>query len=92
LLETVARDFDSARGWVQRGLDAAEEIDFDYSRQLAYWQFGYIEALQENYGGAARYWTMAQNIGDRIVGLKSIIGFSGSSNAGEWGGRRLIND
>jgi hypothetical protein len=92
LLETVARDFDSARGWVQRGLDAAEEIDFDYSRQLAYWQFGYIEALQENYGSAARYWQMAQSIGDRIVGLKSIIGFSGSSNAGEWGGRRLISD
>ena len=35
---------------------------------------------------------MAQNIGDRIFGLKSILGFSGSSNAGEWGGRRLIND
>ena len=92
LLETVQRDFDAARNWIQQGLEAAEEIDFDYSRQLAYWQFGYVEALQENYSAAARNWQLAKNIGDRIVGLKSIIGFSGTSNAGEWGGRRLIND
>jgi predicted ATPase/DNA-binding CsgD family transcriptional regulator len=92
LMEIVRRDYDAARKWIQRGLDSAEEIDFDHSRQIAYWQFGYVEALQENYGAAARYWQMAQSIGDRIVGLKSIIGFSGSSNAGEWGGRRLTKN
>lgn len=91
LLETVERSFDAARQWIQRGLDIAEEVDFDYARQMAYWQFGYVEALQGNYGGAARHWQMAQNVGDRNFGLKSIIGFSGSSNAGEWGGRKLIN-
>jgi predicted ATPase/DNA-binding CsgD family transcriptional regulator len=92
LLETVKRDFDAARQWIQRGLDTAEEVDFAYSRQMAYWQYGYVEVLQRNYSAAARYWQMAQNIGDRIYGLKSIIGFSGSSNAGEWGGRKLISD
>ena len=92
LLETIGRDIEAAHQWIQRGLDAAEEIDFAYSRQAAYWQFGYVEALQENYGAAARYWQMAQNIGERTFGLKSIIGFSGSSNAGEWGGRKLMND
>jgi predicted ATPase/DNA-binding CsgD family transcriptional regulator len=92
LLETVRRDFDAARQWIQQGLDTAEEVDFAYSRQMAYWQFGYVEVLQQDYGAAARYWQMAQSIGDRVFGLKSIIGFSGSSNAGEWGGRKLISD
>jgi predicted ATPase/DNA-binding CsgD family transcriptional regulator len=91
LLETVTRDLDAARQWIQRGLDTAEEVDFAYSRQMAYWQFGYVEVLQQHYGAAAQYWQMAQNIGDRIFGLKSIIGFSCSSNAGEWGGRKLIS-
>jgi len=91
LLETVQRDFHAARQWIQQGLDTAEEVDFTYSRQLAYWQFGYVEVLEQNYGAAARYWQMARNIGDRIFGLKSIIGFCGSSNAGEWGGRRLTS-
>jgi len=92
LLETIHRDFDAARHWIQLGLEAAEEIDFAYARQAAYWQFGYVETLCENYGAAAHYWQTAQQIGERIFGLKSIIGFSGSSNAGEWGGRRLTND
>ena len=92
LLEAARRDYDAAHQWIQRGLDTAAEVDFAYSRQMAYWQFGYVEVLQQNYGAAARYWQMAKNIGDRIFGPKSIIGFSGSSHAGEWGGRRLIND
>lgn len=92
LLETVRRDFDAARQWIQRGLEAAEEAEFDYARQLAYWQFGYVEVLREDYVTAARYWRIAQHIGDRNVGWTSIIGFSGSSNLGQWGGRKLLSD
>ena len=92
LIETIERDFDSARQWIQKGLEAAEEVNFTYSRQIAYWQFGYVEALQENYGMAARYWQTARKIGDPIIGLKSIIGFSGHNNVGEWAGRKLVND
>ena len=92
LLETIKRDFDAASDWIQQGLEWAEEIEFTYSIQMAYWQFGYIEVLKENYSEAARYWRKGESIGERIFGLKSIIGFSGSINAGEWGGRKLTGD
>ena len=92
LIETIERNFDAAHQWIQRGLETAEAVKFTYSLQIAYWQFGYIEALQGNYSVAARYWRTALKIGDPINGLKSIIGFSGHNNAGEWAGRKLISD
>jgi tetratricopeptide (TPR) repeat protein len=91
VLAITVRQWDIATEWIKRGLQAAEAIDFKYSMQMAYWQLGYIEALQDNYLKAGQYWRMALGVGDRVIGGKSIIGFGGSSSTGEWGGRALIN-
>jgi hypothetical protein len=58
--------------------------------QMAYWQLGYVAALQGDFAQAGAYWRNALSIGERVVGGKSIIGFGGSSNSGEWGGRAFI--
>jgi predicted ATPase/DNA-binding CsgD family transcriptional regulator len=89
-LQISLHDFDQARDWIDRGLRAAQEIGFDYSIQMAYWQRGYIEALQGNYKQAGDHWQKALSIGDRVIGSKTMIGFGGSISSGEWGGRELI--
>jgi predicted ATPase/DNA-binding CsgD family transcriptional regulator len=92
LLTITLGQFQEATAWIERGLKAAEAIEFKYSMQMAYWQLGYVEALRENYLKAGRYWHKALRVGERVVGGKSIIGFGGSSSSGEWGGREIIND
>ncbi len=92
LLAITKRQFDRARTYIERGVKAASAIDFEYSLQMAYWQLGYIEALQENYAKSGEYWSKALGIGERIVGGNSTIGFGGSSSHVEWGGRKLIDE
>jgi predicted ATPase/DNA-binding CsgD family transcriptional regulator len=91
LLFTTLRDFAQAKRWMERGLNAAQEIEFDYSIQTAYWQLGYVEALQNNYVEAGRWWHKAMEVGEQILGSDCFIGFGGSNRVGEWGGRTLIN-
>jgi predicted ATPase/DNA-binding CsgD family transcriptional regulator len=91
LLATNLRQLDVAQEWIERGLRAAEEIEFKYSIQMAYWQLGFLAALQENYSESARCWHKALQVGERIVGAAVFIGFGGTSNSGEWGGRELID-
>ncbi len=92
LLAVTLRQFDEAKQWMERGRKAAEEIDFKYSIQMAYWQLGFVEALQDHYAAAGNYWQQALRIGERVIGGKSFIGFGGSSSSGEWGGRKLIKE
>jgi predicted ATPase/DNA-binding CsgD family transcriptional regulator len=88
LLAITLRQFDQAKEWIERGLKAAEEIDFKYSQQMAYWQLGYVATLQENYAEAGKYWHKALSIGEDVIGSPVIIGFGG--NGMEWGGRKLL--
>ena len=92
LLAISQREFDRAKEWIVRGLNAAHEIDFKYAQQMAYWQLGYIAALQENYAEAGENWARAVKMGETILGGGTIIGFGGTSNSVEWGGRVLIKD
>ncbi|MEO8612671.1 MAG: hypothetical protein ABI690_32555 [Chloroflexota bacterium] len=92
LLAITLRDFDLAKDWIQRGLKAAQEIEFQYGQQMAYWQLGYIAALQENYAEAGENWARAVEMGETILGGGTIIGFGGTGNSGEWGGRVLIKE
>lgn len=75
LLAITLRQYQTAREWIQRGLKAAEEIDFKYSIQTAYWQFGFVAALEENYQEAGRYWHLAQQVSGLTLGGSSFIGF-----------------
>jgi predicted ATPase/DNA-binding CsgD family transcriptional regulator len=90
LLTISLHRYDEASAWIERGLKAAEAIDFKYSMQMACWQLGYVEALKENYPKAGEYWHKALSVGERVVGGKCIIGFGGTSSSGEWGGRKVI--
>ena len=78
LLAIMLQQFDRAKAWIERGLRSADSIDFGYSRQMAYWQLGYVAALQENYVEAVRYWQEAMKIGEDVVGSPIVIGFEGS--------------
>jgi predicted ATPase len=89
LLAIRSHAFEAAKAWIERGLEAAHDTDFRYSQQMAHWQLGYIEALQQNYAEAGRHWHRARALGDRVVGAECFIGFGGM-NLGQWGGRRLI--
>ena len=75
LLAIALRQFDIAKTWISRGLAAAKEIGFKYSIQTAYWQLGYVAALEENYGEAGSYWRKAMEVSDRMLGGRSFIGF-----------------
>ncbi len=92
LLDISQRRFDSARAWIQRGLQAAEEIDFKYSIQTAFWQLGFIAALEEDYAEAGKYWRKALAVSDRMLGGRSFLGFgsrAGSRGQGiNMGGRK----
>src|SRR5690606_6109510 len=80
---TIARqDYDAARSWIRRGLRAAEEIDFRYSIQTAYWQLGFVAALEEDYAEAGKYWRRALQVSDRMLGGRSFIGFGRSRGEG----------
>lgn len=83
LLDISQRRFDSARAWIRRGLQAAEEIDFKYSIQTAFWQLGFIAALEENYAEAGSYWRKALAVSDRMLGGRGFLGFG--SRAGSRG-------
>lgn len=75
LLFISLRRFDQARDWIRRGLQAAEEIDFKYSIQTAYWQLGYVAALEEDYAEAGLHWKKALQVSDRMLGGRSFLGF-----------------
>jgi len=92
LLAITLRHFDEAHMWIERGRAAAETIEFTYAVQMAYWQSGFIAALQNDYGKAGTCWQKALTVGEHIVGAKVAIGFSGSLKGGIWGGRRLMPD
>jgi predicted ATPase/DNA-binding CsgD family transcriptional regulator len=89
LQEISLGNYEGAKSWIERGLTAAQEIGFRYSVQLAYWQLGYIEALQERYSEAGNYWQKAMRVGERVIGSKHMIGFGGVIRSGEWAGREL---
>ena len=90
LLAITLRYFDTAKAWIERGLKVAKDVDFKYSQQMAYWQLGYVAALQENYPEAGKYWREALTIGEEVIGTPIVIGFGG--NGTEWGGRKLVGD
>lgn len=75
LLAIRRRQFDTARAWMRRGLAAAEEIGFRYSIQTAYWQLGFVAALEDNYGEAAVHWLKAMSVGERMLSARGLIGF-----------------
>jgi tetratricopeptide (TPR) repeat protein len=83
LLTLNQHQFDRVKQWIERGLQAAETIDFRYSQQMAYWQLGYVAALQERYSEAAKYWRKALEAGGDNPVAQIIIGFLGSGK--EWG-------
>jgi predicted ATPase len=89
LLAIATLQFDHAKTWIRRGLEAAEEIDFKYSIQTAYWQLGYVAALEENYGEAGSYWRKALAVSDRMLGGRSFLGFGHRMQSVEWVGRKL---
>jgi predicted ATPase/DNA-binding CsgD family transcriptional regulator len=91
LLAIARREFDQAMEWIERGLREAEDINFKYSRQMAYWQLGFVATLQEDYSKAAKYWRKALELGEAAIGSPILMGFVGTSNSGEWGGRKLID-
>jgi tetratricopeptide (TPR) repeat protein len=80
LLAVTLRQLDEAKHWLERGLKAAQEIDFLYSIQMAYWQLGYVEALQDHYSAAGHYWQQALRIGERVIGGQGFIGYGGTSS------------
>ncbi|MFN8449381.1 MAG: hypothetical protein U0521_12560 [Anaerolineae bacterium] len=49
LMALNQRQFDKATEWTRRGLRAAQEIDFKYLQQMAYWQLGFVATLQNDY-------------------------------------------
>lgn len=92
LLAVSLRQLDEAKRWIERGLKAAQEIDFTYSIQMAYWHLGYVEALQDHYAAAGHYWQQALSVGERVIGGQGFIGYGGNISNGEWGGRKLIKE
>ncbi len=90
-LAVTLQQYESANAWLNRGLKAAEEIDFRYSMQTAYWQLGYVAALQEDYVKAGVYWQKAMAISDRMLGGHSFIGFGRKHRGSSWGGRTLLD-
>jgi predicted ATPase/DNA-binding CsgD family transcriptional regulator len=92
LVEITQGQYERAKAWIEHGLAAAEEIAFKYSQQTAYWQLGYVAVLQDNYADAARYWHKALKVGENVLGSPTAIGFGGSGNTIEWGGRELIRE
>jgi tetratricopeptide (TPR) repeat protein len=91
LLAITQRQFDKATKWIEHGLRAAQDIDSKYAQQMAYWQLGFVATLEENYSRAAMYWNKALELGGGVIGSPVLMGFAGSSNSGEWGGRKLID-
>ena len=91
LLAITLREFDRATDWIERGLREAEDINFKYSQQMAYWQLGFVATLQQNYAKAATYWRKALELGEAAMGSPILMGFVGTSNSGEWGGRKLVS-
>lgn len=85
LLAISLRDYQLAEQWVQRGLAAAEQIDFQYAIQSAYWQLGYIQALQENFTAAGKFWKKALKSGKASTGGMVMMGFGGSAHGEDWG-------
>lgn len=90
LLAITLRQFENAKEWILRGLNAAQEIDFKYSIQTAYWQLGFVAALEENYPEAGQYWHKALAVSDRMLGGRSFIGFGNRRQDIERGGRKRI--
>jgi tetratricopeptide (TPR) repeat protein len=86
LLAIALRQFDEAKAWIRRGLGAAEEIDFKYSIQTAYWQLGYVAALEEKYVEAGNHWNHALAVSDRMLGGRSFLGFGNRTLSVDRGG------
>jgi len=80
LLAIMLRQFQVAKAWIKKGLKAAEEIDFKYSIQTAYWQLGFVAALEEDYQEAGKYWHLAKQISGMTLGGSSFIGFGRSTS------------
>jgi tetratricopeptide (TPR) repeat protein len=89
LLAVTLRQFDQAQAWIERGLKAATEIDSKYWQQMAYWQLGYVAALQEQYTEAAVHWRTAMEFDQDMVGPNVTFGFTENI---EWGERKLIGE
>lgn len=75
LLAIRRRQFDAAKQWMQQGLKAAQDIDFKYAIQTAYWQLGFVATLEENYLEAGLYWHKALDVAEHILGGTSFLGF-----------------
>lgn len=85
LLAIRLRQFDTAKVWIQHGLKAAEEIDFKYAIQTAYWQLGFVATLEEKYAEAGAYWKQAFEVADQILGGTTFLGFGGSGGLARGG-------
>lgn len=79
LLAITQQQYEAAKAWIERGLIAAQEIDFKYSMQTAYWQLGYVAALEENYPEAGIYWQKAMGVSERVLGGRSFIGLGSAA-------------
>jgi predicted ATPase/DNA-binding CsgD family transcriptional regulator len=92
LLAINQRQYATAKSWIQQGLEDAEEIGSKFSIQTAYWQLGFMAALQEDYQGAGLYWRKALGVANGMLGSPSTIGFGGSSKGVERAGRKISKD
>lgn len=81
LLAITLQQYETAKNWINRGLKAAEEIDFKYSIQTAYWQLGFVAALEEKYLEAGSYWRQALEVSDQMLGGRSFIGLGAAAVA-----------
>lgn len=82
-LAITRHEHDRAVEWIERGLAAAREIDFKYSIQTAYWQLGFVAALEGRYAESGKYWQAALAVSERMLGSKSFIGFVRTLGAGQ---------
>jgi tetratricopeptide (TPR) repeat protein len=88
LLEITLQQYEKAKEWIQKGLNAALEINFKYAIQTAYWQLGYVAALEENYGEAGNYWRKALEVSDQMLSGRSFIGFGSRRQDLGWHGEK----
>jgi tetratricopeptide (TPR) repeat protein len=73
VMSTIAirrEEYQRACQWLNQGLQIAIATDLTNAIQLAYFQLGYVAALQGNFQEAGKYWHQALRIADYFIGDK----------------------
>lgn len=78
LLAVRCGHIERARQWLHMGLEAARSLDFVCAIQKAFWQLGYLAALEGNYAGSAFHWREAMQVAEQPMGGTTFLGFGGS--------------